>query len=244
METPSSPGSERAGDPDRTPPQPARLGRATPPRTLGPAAPAADAPPRAHAPPAAKPVSQAGAAGRPGTPPATGQGGRRVGQLPDHRGRRRTGRLHRRSRRPPHSLSGLGCPDDAPGRSRRSRGARHLGVRGGHLMGAQALPRAAAARAGARRPRPRRRTTRRHRPGSRSPSPPYRPDPRRPAGSQVTAAPTAHSRPGGPGTPWRAADARRSLTLGRGERRRGRRGWSGWAVAAAAFVARWVRGRC
>ena len=106
-----------------------------------------------------------------------------------------------RSRCPLHSLSGLGCPNDAPGLSRRRRGARHLGVRGGRLMGAQALPRAAAARAGARRLRPGRRTARRHRPGSGSPRPPRRPDPRRPARSQATA---AHSRPGGPGTPRRA----------------------------------------
>ena len=152
---------------------------------------------------------RAGAPACPGTPPAAGQGGHRVGPLPGHRGRRRTGRLPRRSRCPLHSLSGLGCPDDAPGLSRRRRGARHLGLRGGRLMGAQALPRAAAARAGARRPHPGRRTARRRRPGSGSPRPPRRPDPRRPARSQATA---AHSRPGRPGTPRRAAGARRNLT--------------------------------
>ena len=37
------------------------------------------------------------------------------------------------------------------------------------------------------------------------PRPPHRPDPRRPAGSQVTA---AHSRAGGAGTPWCVAGAR------------------------------------
>ena len=36
--------------------------------------------------------------------------------------------------------------------------------------------------------------------------------PGRPAGSQVTAAPTAYSHPGGPGIPWREAGARHGLT--------------------------------
>ena len=153
--------------------------------------------------------SRAAVPARPGAPPAAGQGGRRVGRLPDHRGRRHVGSPPPRSRGPPHSLW-LGCQAAVPGLSRRRRrGARHLGVRGGRLMGAQALPQAAAARAGARRPRPRRRTTRRHRPGSGSPRPPHRPDRRRPAGSQVTAASAAPSRPG---VPWRAAGARRGLT--------------------------------
>ncbi len=44
------------------------------------------------------------------------------------------------------------------------------------------------------------------------PGPRPDPGPRRPAGSQVTAAPAAHSRPGGPGTPWRATGARRGMT--------------------------------
>jgi hypothetical protein len=44
------------------------------------------------------------------------------------------------------------------------------------------------------------------------PRPPHRPDPRRPAGSQVTGAPTAYSGPAGPGIPWREAGARHDLT--------------------------------
>jgi hypothetical protein len=47
------------------------------------------------------------------------------------------------------------------------------------------------------RPRPRRRTARRHRPGPGFPRTPHRPHPRRPAGPPATAAPAAHSRPGG-----------------------------------------------
>ena len=57
--------------------------------------------------------------------------------------------------------------------------------------------------------RPRRRTVRRHRPWPGSPRPSHRPDPRRPAGSQVTA---ARSRPGGPGTAWREAGPRHDMT--------------------------------
>ena len=49
------------------------------------------------------------------------------------------------------------------------------------------------------------RAARRHRPWPGSPRPPHRPGPGRPAGSQVTAAPTAYSHPGGPGIPWRGA---------------------------------------
>ena len=48
--------------------------------------------------------SRAGAPARPGTPPAADQGGRRVGRLPDHRGRRHLGPLPPRSRRPLHSI--------------------------------------------------------------------------------------------------------------------------------------------
>jgi hypothetical protein len=89
-------------------------------------------------------------------------------------------------------------------------GNRHLGERGGDLAGAAALPKAAAASAG--RPRPGSRAARRHRPWPGSPRPPHRPGPGRPAGSQVTAAPTAYSHPGGPGIPWREAGARHDLT--------------------------------
>ena len=89
-------------------------------------------------------------------------------------------------------------------------GKRHLGERGGHLAGAAALPKAAAASAG--RPRPGSRAARRHRPWPGSPRPPHRPGPGRPAGSQATAAPTAHSHPGGPGIPRREPGARHDLT--------------------------------
>ena len=157
--------------------------------------------------------SRAGAPARPGTPPAAGQGGHRVGRLPDHRGRRHMGPLPPRSRRPPHSLW-LGCQAAVPGLSRRRRrSARHLGVRGGRLMGAQALPQSVAAPAGAGRPHPRRRTARRHRPGSRFPPIPA---PTRPA---PTCALTSHGSvdstfpPGRPGTPWRETGARRGMTL-------------------------------
>ena len=52
---------------------------------------------------------RAGAPAGSGTPPTAGQGGRWVGQLPGHRGRRRAGRLHPRSGPSwPHSLSFLG----------------------------------------------------------------------------------------------------------------------------------------
>ena len=166
----------------------------------------ADIPP---APAAAGP----GAPANPGAPLAVGQGGRRVGRLPGHRGRRLLGRHHRRSGPPrPKSRSLLGSPDASHRPCRRTGGTRHPGERGGHLMGAETLPQAAAAPAGAGRPRPGRRPARRHRPWPGSPRPPPRPGPRRPAGSQVTAAPAAHSRPGGPGTPWRATGARRGMT--------------------------------
>ena len=45
-----------------------------------------------------------------------------------------------------------------------------------------------------------------------SPRPPHRPDLRRPAGTQVASAPTARSRPSGPGTPWRETGARHGMT--------------------------------
>ena len=166
-----------------------RAGQALTGRTYaGLAALTADIPPGPPAAGLARPPA-------PARRPAAGQGGRRVGRLPDHRGRRHLGPLPPRSRRPPHSLW-LGCQAALPGLCRRRRrGARHLGVRGGRLMGAQTLPQSVAARAGG--PPPRRRTARRHRPGSRSPRSPSRSDQRRPARSQVTAASTAQSRPGG-----------------------------------------------
>ena len=89
-------------------------------------------------------------------------------------------------------------------------GNRHLGECGGQLAGAAALPRATAASAG--RPRPGSRAARRHRSWPVFPRPTHRPGPGRPAGSQVTAAATAHSHPGGPGIPWREAGARHNLT--------------------------------
>ena len=160
------------------------------------------------------PPGPAGAGpGRPRPPPAAGQGGRQVGRLPGHRGRRHAARRARRSGRPrPQSLSFLGCPVRSPGPCRRSHGTRHRETRGGRLAGAKTLPRAAAAPAGAGRPRPGSRTLPRHRPWPGSPRPPHRPDPRRPAGSQLTAAPAAHPRTGGPGTPWRQTGARRGMT--------------------------------
>ena len=106
----------------------------------------------------------------------------------------------------------LGRPDSYPGGIRHMDGGRHHGVRGVDLMGAEVLPRAAAAPAGAGRPGPRSRTVRRHRPWPGSPRLPHRPDPRRPAGPQVTAAPAAHSHPSGPGTSWHQAGARRGMT--------------------------------
>ena len=74
----------------------ARAGRALAARTCADlAALTADIPP-------ARP-GRAGAPARPGPPSAAGPGGRRVGQLPGHRGRRRTGRLPSSIRRPrPH----------------------------------------------------------------------------------------------------------------------------------------------
>ena len=103
-------------------------------------------------------------------------------------------------------------PDNSPSGLRHMDGGRHHGVRGAGLMGAEVLPRAAAAPARAGRPGPRSRTIRRHRPWPGSPRLPHRPDPRRPAGPQVTAAPAPHSRPSGPGTSWHQAGARRGMT--------------------------------
>jgi DUF1707 SHOCT-like domain len=71
---------------------------------------------------------------------AAGLGGRRVGHMPGHRGRRRTGRFSRRFRRTrPQSLSVLGSLVPYPGLSRRAHGTRHLHQRGGHRSGAEAL---------------------------------------------------------------------------------------------------------
>ena len=64
-------------------------------RASGPGAGRADLrrPGRAHRRHPGRPArSQAGAPARPGPPPAAGQGGRQVGRLPDHRGRRHVGR--------------------------------------------------------------------------------------------------------------------------------------------------------
>ena len=71
------------------------------------------------------------------------------------------------------------------------------------------------------RPRPGSRAARRHRPWPGSPRPPHRPGPGRPAGSQVTAAPTAYSHPGGPGIPWREAGARHGSDAASQRRDRG-----------------------
>ena len=63
----------------------ARAGQALAARTYADlAALTADIPPR-------PPAARAGAPARPGPPPAAGQGGRQVGRLPDHRGRRHLG---------------------------------------------------------------------------------------------------------------------------------------------------------
>ena len=107
---------------------------------------------------------------------------------------------------------GRGLLRVAPSGLRHMDGGRHHGVRGAGLMGAEVLPRAAAAPARAGRPGPRSRTIRRHRPWPGSPRLPHRPDPRRPAGPQVTAAPDRTSRPSGPGTSWHQAGARRGMT--------------------------------
>jgi hypothetical protein len=153
-----------------------------------------------------------------------GRGSPRFGRrpLPRHPGRQ-------------SSLRGLGSPAASPGLCRRMHGNRHLGERGGHLAGAATLPKAAAASAG--RPRPGSRAAQRNWPWASSPRPPHRPDPRRPAGSQVTAAPTAYPHPGGPGIPWREADARHDLTPANQRRDRclpgcpGRRSMTGmWAT--------------
>ncbi len=163
------------------------------------------------------PPGPAGAAGRaapacPGAPPAAGQGGRRVGRLPGHRVRRRVGRRpNPRSAWPRQSLSSLEQLVSSRGLCRGSRGTVHPGARGGRLLEAEKLPRAAAAPAGAGRPRPGRRPARRRLLWPGFPPAPHRPDPRRPAGSRVTAAPAAHSRPGAPGSPRRAAGARRGM---------------------------------
>ena len=90
-----------------------------------------------RSPPTSRP--RPGRAGRPPRPPvAAGQGGRRVGQLPDHRGRRRVARRPRRSGPPrPHSLSFLCPPVPSHSLFRRIGGTGLLGPRGGHLVGTE-----------------------------------------------------------------------------------------------------------
>ena len=173
-----------------------RAGRALAARTYADLAPlTADIPPAPAATGAAHPPAPARR--RP-----LAQGGRQVGHLPGHRGRCRAGRLHLRSGSPrPHSPSFLGSPDAFPGLYGRIGGTGLRGVRGAHLQWSRDAPR------GSRRPgqgqaaTPRRRTTRQHRPWPGSCRPSHRPDPHRPAGAHVAAAPAARPRPGGPGTP-------------------------------------------
>ena len=134
-------------------------------------------PSRAHRRHPARPGrSRAGAPARPGPPPAAGQGGRQVGYLPDHRGRRHSRRIRQRPLR--SRRSSLACLPDSRGHACHADGTRHHGVRGVGLVGPEVLPQAAAAPAGAGQPRPRSRTARRHRPWPGSPGPPHRPDPR------------------------------------------------------------------
>ena len=124
---------------------------------------------RRHPAPPAR--SQAGAPARPGPPQAAGQGGRRVGRLPDHRGRRHCGSCALLVAADGHYR---GIPGANPSYESWAPLALLLafaavctaigiiGERGGHLAGAAALPKAAAAPAG--RPRPGSRAARRHRP--------------------------------------------------------------------------------
>ena len=157
--------------------------------------------------------SQAGAPVRPGPASAAGQGGRRVGQLPGHRGRRRVGRRPRRSGRPrPQSLSFLGSPVPCRGLFRCGHGTLHCDQRGGHRSGAEAFGWPAATPAWAGRLHPEWRPARQRRPWRGFPRSPPRPDPSRRSGSQVTAAPAARSRPGGPGSTRRQASVGRGVT--------------------------------
>ena len=134
----------RAGDrhaEERVRARPADQGRTR--RADGPGARRADPrrPGRAHRRHPARPGrGRAGAPARPGPPPAAGQGGRQVGHLPVHRGRRHRGRhaLPRRFRRP--RPGSLGRPDNSPSGLRHMDGGRHHGVRGAGLMGAEVLP--------------------------------------------------------------------------------------------------------
>ena len=103
-----------------------------------------------------------------------------------------------------------------------------LGARSGHLRGEPALPRAAATPARAGRPRP----------GRRAPRPPHRQEPSGPARPQVTAAPTARFRPGGPSTRWRHGSARRGLTLGETDT------GPGASLVAQAGLTPWSAPRC
>ena len=94
-------------------------------------------PPTSHPGPPAAGLARppAPARRRPLTRAAAGSGG-----LPC-RGRRGASPLPPRSRRPPHSLFGLGCQAAVPGLCRRRRrGARHLGLRGGRLHGSSGAP--------------------------------------------------------------------------------------------------------
>ena len=185
----------------------ARAGRAITARTYAElAALTADIP---DIPAAARP----GAPVRPGPASAAGQGGRRVGQLPGHRGRRRVGRRPRRSGRPrPQSLSFLGSPVPCRGLFRCGHGTLHCDQRGGHRSGAEAFGWPAATPAWAGRLHPEWRPARQRRPWRGFPRSPPRPDPSRRSGSQVTAAPAARSRPGGPGSTRRQASVGRGVT--------------------------------